>query len=65
MAAGAGGSFTTAVQEMFGSLAGRYDSFNHWASLGLDFGWRRAAVRVREKGLIERGKAGRPRKSDG
>jgi len=33
---------------MFGSLAGRYDSFNHWASLGLDFGWRRAAVRALE-----------------
>ena len=45
IAARAGGSFTTAVQEMFGSLARRYDSFNHWASLGLDYGWRRAAVR--------------------
>ena len=45
LAAKAGGSFTTAVQEMFGSLAHRYDSFNHWASLGLDYGWRRAAVR--------------------
>ncbi len=45
MAAKTGGSFTSAVQEMFGSLAHRYDSFNHWASLGLDYGWRRAAVR--------------------
>ena len=45
IAAGAGGSFTTAVQEMFGGLAHRYDSFNHWASLGLDYGWRRAAIR--------------------
>ncbi len=45
IAAEAGGSFTTAVQEMFGSLAHRYDSFNHWASLGLDYGWRRAAIR--------------------
>lgn len=44
-AAQAGGSFTTAVQEMFGSLAHRYDRFNHWASLGLDYGWRRAAIR--------------------
>jgi demethylmenaquinone methyltransferase/2-methoxy-6-polyprenyl-1,4-benzoquinol methylase len=40
-----GGSFTNAVRDMFGSLAERYDAFNHWASLGLDYGWRRAAVR--------------------
>jgi demethylmenaquinone methyltransferase/2-methoxy-6-polyprenyl-1,4-benzoquinol methylase len=45
LAAQSGGSFTIAVREMFGSLAGRYDAFNHWASLGLDYGWRRAAVR--------------------
>ncbi len=40
-----GGSFTGAVQAMFDRLAPRYDSFNRWASLGLDAGWRRAAIR--------------------
>lgn len=39
-----GGSFTGAVQLMFDRLAPRYDSFNRWASLGLDHGWRRAAI---------------------
>ncbi len=40
-----GGSFSSAVRAMFDALAPRYDSFNHWASLGLDYGWRRATVR--------------------
>jgi len=40
-----GGSFSGAVRAMFDGLAPRYDSFNHWASLGLDYGWRRATVR--------------------
>ena len=40
-----GGSFSGAVRNMFDALAPRYDSFNHWASLGLDYGWRRATVR--------------------
>ncbi len=39
-----GGSFSGAVRTMFDALAPRYDSFNHWASLGLDYGWRRATV---------------------
>lgn len=29
---------------MFDGLAPRYDAFNRWASLGLDAGWRRAAI---------------------
>lgn len=41
----AGGSFTHAVQRMFNGIAPRYDSFNRWASLGQDEGWRRAAIR--------------------
>lgn len=40
-----GGSFGTAVRRMFDALAPRYDAFNRWASLGLDEGWRRAAIR--------------------
>ena len=39
-----GGSFTNAVQRMFNGIAPRYDSFNRWASLGMDAGWRRAAI---------------------
>jgi demethylmenaquinone methyltransferase/2-methoxy-6-polyprenyl-1,4-benzoquinol methylase len=29
---------------MFDGIAPRYDTFNRWASLGLDEGWRRAAI---------------------
>lgn len=29
---------------MFDELAPQYDSFNRWASLGMDAGWRRAAI---------------------
>lgn len=39
-----GGSFQGAVRRMFDGLAPRYDSFNRWASLGMDEGWRRAAI---------------------
>jgi len=39
-----GGSFQSAVRRMFDGLAPRYDSFNRWASLGMDEGWRRAAI---------------------
>jgi demethylmenaquinone methyltransferase/2-methoxy-6-polyprenyl-1,4-benzoquinol methylase len=41
-----GGSFSGAVRSMFDGLAPRYDSFNHWSSMGLDYGWRRATVRA-------------------
>ena len=35
------------IRAMFDGLAPAYDRFNHWASLGLDDGWRRAlAARV-------------------
>lgn len=46
LVAGSGGSFSGAVRRMFDGLAPRYDSFNQWASLGLDSGWRRATVRA-------------------
>ena len=39
-----GGSFQGAVRRMFDGLAPRYDSFNRWASLGMDEGWRREAI---------------------
>lgn len=39
-----GGSFQGAVRRMFDELAPQYDSFNRWASLGMDAGWRRAAI---------------------
>jgi demethylmenaquinone methyltransferase/2-methoxy-6-polyprenyl-1,4-benzoquinol methylase len=42
----AGGSFSGAVRNMFDGIAPRYDTFNHWASMGLDYGWRRATVRA-------------------
>lgn len=42
----AGGSFSGAVRTMFDGIAPRYDTFNHWASMGLDYGWRRATVRA-------------------
>ena len=44
-AADVGGSFSGAVRGMFDAIAPRYDTFNHWASMGLDYGWRRATVR--------------------
>lgn len=50
LAASAGDSFSGAVRRMFDGIAPRYDAFNHWASLGLDYGWRRATVRALELG---------------
>lgn len=39
-----GRSFSGAVRRMFDSLAPSYDRFNRWASLGMDVGWRQAAL---------------------
>jgi demethylmenaquinone methyltransferase/2-methoxy-6-polyprenyl-1,4-benzoquinol methylase len=40
-----GGSFNATVRRMFDAIAPSYDAFNRAASLGLDQGWRRAAIR--------------------
>jgi demethylmenaquinone methyltransferase/2-methoxy-6-polyprenyl-1,4-benzoquinol methylase len=34
------------VERMFGQIARRYDFFNHFLSLGFDYGWRRRAIEV-------------------
>ena len=34
------------VERMFGEIAGRYDFFNHFLSLGFDYRWRRRGIEV-------------------
>lgn len=46
LAAARGGSFNATVRRMFDAIAPSYDAFNRWASLGLDRGWRREAIRT-------------------
>ncbi len=51
-----------AIQEMFGSIAARYDFLNHFLSLNVDRHWRRACVRgvasrltIREPSVLDIG----------
>lgn len=41
-----GEATTERVRSIFSSIAGRYDTFNRLASLGIDKGWRRALVKA-------------------
>jgi demethylmenaquinone methyltransferase/2-methoxy-6-polyprenyl-1,4-benzoquinol methylase len=41
------------VRNMFSSIAKRYDFLNHFLSFGLDYTWRRKAVRLIKKQLAE------------
>ena len=41
-----GEATTERVRSIFSSIAGRYDTFNRLASLGIDQGWRRALVKA-------------------
>src|SRR5665213_254834 len=34
------------VERMFSQIAGRYDFFNHFLSLGFDYAWRRRAIEI-------------------
>lgn len=36
---------------MFGEIAGRYDFFNHFLSLGFDYTWRRRAIQILKERL--------------
>jgi demethylmenaquinone methyltransferase / 2-methoxy-6-polyprenyl-1,4-benzoquinol methylase len=42
------------VRKMFGEIAGRYDFFNHFLSLGFDFYWRKHAIQVLKDTLQEK-----------
>ena len=42
------------VRKMFGEIAGRYDFFNHFLSMGFDFYWRKEAIRLLKGALREK-----------
>lgn len=42
------------VRKMFGEIAGRYDFFNHFLSMGFDFYWRKYAISVLRDTLEEK-----------
>jgi demethylmenaquinone methyltransferase / 2-methoxy-6-polyprenyl-1,4-benzoquinol methylase len=42
------------VRKMFGEIAGRYDFFNHFLSMGFDFYWRKYAIQVLRDTLEEK-----------
>jgi demethylmenaquinone methyltransferase / 2-methoxy-6-polyprenyl-1,4-benzoquinol methylase len=42
------------VRKMFGEIAGRYDFFNHFLSVGFDFYWRKEAIRLLRESLQEK-----------
>lgn len=44
----------TYVRKMFGEIAGRYDFFNHFLSMGFDFYWRKYAIGVLRDTLQEK-----------
>src|SRR5947208_14663440 len=45
------------VERMFGQIASRYDFFNHFLSLGFDYGWRRRAIQVLRFRMAQAGSA--------
>jgi demethylmenaquinone methyltransferase/2-methoxy-6-polyprenyl-1,4-benzoquinol methylase len=44
----------TYVRKMFGEIAGRYDFFNHFLSMGFDFYWRKSAIQQLRERLQEK-----------
>ncbi len=44
----------TYVRKMFGEIAGRYDFFNHFLSMGFDFHWRKTAIQQLRATLQEK-----------
>lgn len=44
------------VRKMFGEIAGRYDFFNHFLSMGFDFYWRKSAIQTLRDTIQEKQK---------